>query len=61
MIRLKKYQDTATYFMLPIVNTHEKKKNKYWFNKESNKFANQVDLTPKEIDIKDKVLKLAKI
>ena len=51
-VGLKKYFDT-TDWMLQFVNTNQKRKKKYSFSKESNKFTEQLDLTPKEIGIKD--------
>ena len=52
-IGLKKYLDTTTDWMLQFVNTPEKQKKKYSISKENYKFANQLDLSPKEIEIKD--------
>ena len=49
IIVLKKYLDT-TYWMLQLVNTHRKQKKSIY--SVSNKFADQLDLTPKEIDMK---------
>ena len=46
--------------MLLLVNPHEKQKKKYSINKKINKFDNQLDLTLKEIDIKDKATETAK-
>ena len=49
--------------MLQLVNTHKKqkkKKRRYSISKESNKFADQLDFTLEEIDIKDKQQKQQK-
>ena len=43
-----------------FANTHEKQKKIYSTCKESNKFASQINLTPKEIDIKDNVIEVEK-
>ena len=40
--------------------TEKEAKEKYSISKESNKFAYQLDLTAKEIDIKDKAIETAK-
>ena len=47
--------------MLLLVNTHKKLKKKYWICNESYKFANSLDLIPKERYIKDKARKDRKI
>ena len=46
--------------MLLLGNTHEKQKIKYSNSKVSNKFANQLDVTIKEKDIKYKVMEATK-
>ena len=59
-IGLKKYLDTTTDWMLQFVNAYKKQKKKYSICKVSNRFANQLDFTLKEIDIKDKAIEFAK-
>ena len=59
-VGLKKYVDTATDSIWQLIYTHENQKKKKSICKESNIFANQHDLTPKEIDIKDKAIYEAK-
>ena len=46
--------------MLQVVNTHEGQKIKYSISKESNKFPKQLDLTTKEIDIKNNAIEAEK-
>ena len=55
-IGLKIYLDTKTDWILQLVNTHNKQKKTYSICKESNKYANQLNLTPKEIYIKDQAI-----
>ena len=59
-IGLKKYLDTTTDWMLQLINIEKKPKKTYSISKESNKLANQLDLTLKEIDIKDKAIEVSK-
>ena len=42
------------------VTVTKKQKKNYLIYKDNNKFANQLDLTPKEINIKDKAIEAAK-
>ena len=46
-VRLKKYLATSTEWILQLVNVHEIQKKKY----SASKFAKEIDLIPKEIDI----------
>ena len=46
----KKYFDTITDWLLQLINTHEKQKEKYLIHKENRKFAKQLVL--REIDLK---------
>ena len=58
-IGLKKSFDTRSDWMLHLVSRDEKqKKKKYSLRKESNKFANQLPLTLKNLDIEHKETEL---
>ena len=46
--------------MLKFVKAHKETKEKYSIYKESYKFANQLNLTPEEIDTDDKAIETAK-
>ena len=50
---LKEYVDTSTDWMLQLVSTHRSKGKNIRLLKKVIKFANQLDLTPKEIGIKE--------
>ena len=54
-IGLKKYLESTTDWLLQFVNIYDKQKKKS-ISKESNKFTNQIDFTPNEIDIKDRAM-----
>ena len=46
--------------MLQLVNTHEKQKKNSLINKESNKFAKQLDFTPNVTGRKNKAIEVEK-
>ena len=45
---MKKYMDTTTDRIQQLVNTHEKQKKIFSISKESNQFANKLDIMPKK-------------
>ena len=46
--------------MLQLINTHENQKRYSIREEESNKFANQLNLTPKEIDMEYQGIEIAR-